>query len=55
MIPILNKISLSKFVVRIDDKVIISKVMPKEKAEEKYNDTLASGNVGFYRFVISRG
>ena len=45
--PILKKISLSKFVVRIDDKVIISKVMPKEKAEEKYNDTLASGNVGF--------
>ena len=48
--PIIKKISLSKFVVTIDDKVIVSKVMPKEKAEEKYNDSLASGNVG----VISR-
>ena len=35
------------FVVSIDDKIIISKVMSKEKAEEKYNDAIASGNVGF--------
>ena len=45
--PILNKLSLSKYVVILDDKIIISKVMPKEKAEEKYNDAIASGNVGF--------
>ena len=45
--PILKEISLSKFVVSMDDKVIVSKVMPKEKAEEKYSDTIASGNVGF--------
>ena len=30
-----------------DEKNIISKVMSKEKAEEKYSDTIASGNVGF--------
>ena len=46
--PIKEEINLSKFVVSLDDKIVISKVMPKEKAEEKYNDTIASGNVGFY-------
>ena len=48
LFPIIDKLTLSKFVVRIDDKVIISKVMSKEKAEEKYNDSVASGNVGFF-------
>ena len=45
--PINKKLTLTKFVVSIDDKVIISKIMPKEKAEEKYSDSIASGNVGF--------
>ena len=48
LFPIIEEISLSKFVVSIDDKMVISKVMPKEKAEEKYNDSIASGNIGFY-------
>ena len=48
LFPIIKKLSLSKFVVSIDNKIIVSKVMPKEKAEEKYNDSLASGNVGFF-------
>ena len=48
LFPIIEEISLSKFVVSIDDKMVISKVMPKEKAEEKYNDSIASGNFGFY-------
>ena len=47
LFPIIEKLSLSKFVVTIDDKIIVSKVMPKEKAEEKYNDSLAPGNFGF--------
>ena len=47
LIPIIKKLTLSKFIVSIEDKIIISKVMPKEKAEEKYNDVIASGNVGF--------
>ena len=46
LFPIKEEIDLSKFVVSIDDKTVISKVMPKEKAEEKYNDSIASGNVG---------
>ena len=50
LFPIKDEISLSKFVVAIGDKIVLSKVMPKEKAEEKYNDVIASGNVG----VISK-
>ena len=45
--PIKEEINLTKFVVSIEDKIIISKVMPKEKAEEKYGDAMASGNMGF--------
>ena len=48
LFPIKEEITLSKFVVSIDDKLVLSKVMAKEKAEEKYNDSVASGNVGFY-------
>ena len=44
--PIKEEINLSKFEVSMDDQIILSKVMPKEKAEEKYNDAIASGNVG---------
>ena len=45
--PLNSKLTLMNFVISIDDKIIISKVMSKEKAEEKYNDAIASGNVGF--------
>ena len=41
LFPILKKISLSKFVVTLNDKEIISKVMQKEKTAEKYNDSIA--------------
>ena len=47
LFPIKEELSLSKFVVSMDDQIVLSKVMPKEKAEEKYSDTIASGNVGF--------
>jgi len=46
--PIKEEINLTKFVVTIGEKVVLSKVMAKEKAEEKYNDSVASGTVGFY-------
>ena len=36
------------FEVEIQDKKVKSKLIPKEKAEEKYNDAIASGNTGFY-------
>ena len=45
--PIKEEIDLSKFVVTRGEKVVLSKVMAKEKAEEKYSDSIASGNQGF--------
>ena len=45
--PIKEEINLTKFVVTIGDKVVLSKVMAKEKAKEKYSDSIASGNQGF--------
>ena len=47
LFPIKEELSLSKFVVSLDNQIVLSKVMPKEKAAEKYSDTIASGNVGF--------
>ena len=47
LFPINKKLSMIKFEITIDDKTIRSKILPKEKAEEKYNDTIASGNTGF--------
>ena len=48
LFPIKEEIDLSKFVVSMVDKTVISKVMPKEKAEEKYYDSIVSGNIGIY-------
>ena len=45
--PIDEDISLIKFTIIVDEKVYISKVMEKVKAEEKYFDVIASGNAGF--------
>ena len=50
LFPIIKNLTFSKFIVKSEDKVIISKVLAKEKAEEKYNDVIAYGNVG----IISR-
>ena len=44
--PIKEEINITKFTITIDDKIYISKVIQKEKAEEKYTDTIASGNIG---------
>ena len=45
--PIKEEINLIKFIITIGEKVILSKILPKEKAEEKYNDSISSGNTGF--------
>ena len=44
--PIKAEIQLTKFIVSIGNKTVISKVLPKEKAEEKYSDAISSGNTG---------
>ena len=40
------KIQFSKFVLELDGKKVISNILEKEKAKEKYSDAIASGNVG---------
>ena len=45
--PIKQEIQLNKFAVTIGNKIVISKVLPKEKAKEKYTDSISSGNTGF--------
>ena len=40
------KIQFSKFVLELNNKKIVSKILEKEKAEEKYSDAIASGNTG---------
>ena len=46
ILPILKEIQFSKFTVLMNDQTIISKVLEKEKAEEKYVDAIAKGNTG---------
>ena len=41
-----SEIAFNNFTARIKDKIIKSKVTESNKAEEKYNDAIASGNTG---------
>ena len=45
-IPLRPEIQFSQFRVRLDDKIIVSRILDKEKAEEKYIDSIAQGNTG---------
>ena len=45
--PIKEEISLNKFIIKIGEKIVSSKVMQKEKAEERYDNSIYSGNTGF--------
>ena len=42
-----EEINLSKFAIKIGQKVILSKIMEKDIAEEKYKEAIESGNIGF--------
>ena len=46
MYPLRKEINFRKFTINVDGKKSISKIFPKEKAEEKYSDAMAGGNVG---------
>lgn len=46
LFPINKNINLSKFEISMKEKKIVSKIMPKAKAEEKYSDAIAKGNTG---------
>ena len=43
MLPLEKSTLLAKFEAVIDDKSFLTKVMKKEKAEEKYDDAVADG------------
>ena len=45
--PIKEEISLSKFEITIGDRKVSSIIMEKEKAHEKYEETISQGNIGF--------
>ena len=53
--PLKPEIQLTKFLITIGDKTIISKVLPKEKAQEKYTDVIASGNTGILSTLDESG
>ena len=53
--PILKDYNLSKFIVKIDEKTIISKILEKQKGKEKYNDEISSGNTALYGKIEDSG
>jgi len=53
--PIQTNFILSKFQIKLNGKIIISKILNKEKAEQKYDDSIASGNSGFISRYSNRG
>jgi len=44
--PLRKEINFRKFSIKINGKKSVSKIFEKEKANEKYSDAIASGNVG---------
>ena len=52
---IINDINISNFIIKINEKVIISKILESEKGKEKYNDEISSGNNAFYGKIEDSG
>ena len=44
--PIIEDIQLNKFAVFKGEEIVISKVLDKERATEKYSDSISEGNTG---------
>jgi hypothetical protein len=53
--PIQTDFILSKFQIKLNGKTIVSKILNKEKAEGKYDDSIASGNSSFISRYSNRG
>ena len=49
-LPKLPNCIITKFVMTLDTKIIVSKILESEKAKEKYNDTIATGNAGLLSY-----
>ena len=54
-IPLLNDYRLIKFNIKLDDQMIISKILEKEKGKEKYTDEISSGNIAFLGNIFDSG
>ena len=52
-IPELNNCSLTRFEMTLKNKKVISKILEKEKAKEKYNDSITTGNYSFLMMMIN--
>ena len=45
-VPMRSEIIFNKLIIKLKDKIIETKVIESNKAEEKYNDAISSGNTG---------
>ena len=49
-LPELSNCSVTKFEMNLNNKKVISKILEKEKAKEKYNDSITTGNYSFVSY-----
>ena len=54
-IPELNNCSLTKFEMTLNNRKVISKILEKEKAKEKYNDSISTGNESLVSYINDDG
>ena len=50
VIPQLSNCNITRFEMIKNNKKVVSKLLEKEKAKEKYNDTISTGNYGFVSY-----
>ena len=50
-IPQLNNCCLSRFEMTVNNQKVISKILEKEKAKEKYNDSITTGNYSLVSYI----
>ena len=50
VIPKLSNCNITRFEMIKNNKKVVSKLLEKEKAKEKYNDTITTGNYGFISY-----
>ena len=48
VLPKIESLNITRFELIKGNQKIISKILEKEKAKEKYNDTISTGDTGFY-------
>ena len=49
-LPELQNCTITKFEMILNKKKVVSKILEKEKAKEKYSDSITTGNYGFISF-----